>query len=257
MEKNHVDALYVRQDSLSIRIALHDKYSENSYGFHNWLFDRFHLKAGDRVLDVGCGTGRIWQNRALPEDVHILLADFSPLMVEKSSQLLGHRPGFSFQQMDIQALPLADDAFDIVIANHMLYHVPDLMKGLSEVWRVLKPGGAFFASTVGEDNMRELGELYNAFPSSVQFVLPDQLSFTLENGEALLKQVFKTVSQSRYPDALRVTSQEDLMAYILSYNSIPEKDRAGFQRLLASRFEDGVFRISKSQGVFCCRKDDG
>lgn len=138
----------------------------------------------------------------------------------------------------------------------MLYHVSDLMKGLSEVRRVLKPDGAFFASTMGEDNMHELGELYSAFSHSIQFVLPGELSFTLEKGEALLKQVFQTVSQSRYPDALCVTSQEDLMAYILSYNSIPENDRADFLRLLADRFEDGVFRISKSQGVFCCRKTD-
>jgi ubiquinone/menaquinone biosynthesis C-methylase UbiE len=54
---------------------------------------------------------------------------------------LGHP--FSFAQADAQALPFRDASFDAVIANHMLYHVPDISRSLGEVRRVLKPSGGF------------------------------------------------------------------------------------------------------------------
>ena len=61
--------------------------------------------------------------------------------------------GFSNVQhmvIDIQDIPFENDSFDVVIANMMLYHVPDLEKGLSEVRRVLKVGGTFYCATYGE-----------------------------------------------------------------------------------------------------------
>ncbi|WP_084767053.1 class I SAM-dependent methyltransferase [Clostridium nigeriense] len=46
----------------------------------------------------------------------------------------------SFQQIDIQDINFPDETFDVIIANHMLYHIPDLQKALYEVKRVLKTG---------------------------------------------------------------------------------------------------------------------
>lgn len=77
------------------------------------------------------------------------------------SARLGHR--FTFAQADAQALPFRDASFDAVIANHMLYHVPDIPRALGEVRRVLKPSGFCYAATMGVANMREVDELAACF----------------------------------------------------------------------------------------------
>ena len=50
----------------------------------------------------------------------------------------------SFEKIDIQSIPFEDNSFDMIIANHMLFHVPDLNKALLEVKRVLKERGYFY-----------------------------------------------------------------------------------------------------------------
>ena len=57
---------------------------------------------------------------------------------------------FKFKEMDAQSIPYEDGMFDAVIANHMLYHVPDRMKTIAEIKRVLKWGGRFIATTCGQ-----------------------------------------------------------------------------------------------------------
>ena len=63
---------------------------------------------------------------------------------------------FTFEKIDAQSIPYRTDSFDAVIANHMLYHIPDLGKTLSEIRRVLKPEGHLYATTVGLNHMAEL-----------------------------------------------------------------------------------------------------
>jgi len=63
---------------------------------------------------------------------------------------------FTFAVVDAQAIPYPDAHFDAIIANHMLYHVPDRPKALAEIRRALKPGGHFYASTLGANHLREM-----------------------------------------------------------------------------------------------------
>ena len=58
--------------------------------------------------------------------------------------------------MDAQSISYEDEIFDAVIANHMLYHVPDRMKAIAEIKRVLKWGGRFIATTVGSHHLKEM-----------------------------------------------------------------------------------------------------
>ncbi|MEZ4608117.1 MAG: class I SAM-dependent methyltransferase [Deinococcales bacterium] len=88
--------------------------------------------------------------------------------------------GVEFLQIDAEEIPFADNSFDAVIANHMLYHVADRPKALGEIARVLKANGKLYATTVGERHMGELTVLVNAFrkePANFR------LGFILENAE--------------------------------------------------------------------------
>ena len=251
-----VDELYVKKDTLSARVGLHEKHSVNPYGFGNWTFDKYRFAEGMRILELGCGGAGIWNGReeCLPQNIEIVLSDFSPLMVTKAEALLQNNPRFKFMIIDIRSIPFEDAFFDAVIANHMLYHVPDIQQALREVSRVLKPGGRFYATTVGRDTYKELSGIYRQMDNAAAFSYAENLSFLLENGAAVLSPYFSQVTQEPYIDALVVTDAEDLLAYIHSYNTVPAGLESKLESLVRASFTDGVFRIRKEQGMFICIK---
>ena len=209
------------------------------------------------VLELACGTGKVWKGKdaRLPDGMKIILSDISQPMVIKARELLQTNPAFSFETIDIQDIPYENEAFDIVIANHMLYHVPDIQKALSEVRRVLKGGGKFYATTIGDNSLKELNDIYNQFESRAQFAYSKDISFTLENGGAMLNEFFTNVEKRLYIDALEVTDINALMDYIKSYNKIPEPIYDEFYTQIQNGFSgDGIFYIQKEQGIFICGK---
>jgi len=171
VEKERLKQMYVDNDTLSTRISLHDKYSVNKYGWGNWVFDQYEFQDNTKILELACGTATIWANKdgRLPKNSHIVLSDYSPLMVEKAKKLLSDNPLFSFAEIDIQDIPYGDNSFDIVIANHMLYHVPNKEKALSEVLRVLKPDGCFYSTTLGKNSLKELQDVYQQLEGKAAF----------------------------------------------------------------------------------------
>ncbi|MCL2557010.1 MAG: class I SAM-dependent methyltransferase [Treponema sp.] len=251
----HVRGQYVEKDALSVRASLHAQYSANKQGWANWVFQQFVFSEGDAILEIGCGTGALWAGRLAPKNARVVLTDFSPLMVEKAQALLGGTAGFSFRTMDIQEIPFPENNFDAIIANHMLYHAPDLDKALGEASRTLKDGGAFYATTIGENNLKELNDMYRGYSDAADFAYSKGLTFSLENGGDALGKYFSEIELRRYVDCLEVTSADDLMEYVASYNDLPkavfDEMRDEIAGIVKAR---GMFRIEKDAGMFVCRK---
>lgn len=84
------------------------------------------------------------------------------------------------RKIDITDIPFEDGSFDFAIANHMLYHVPDLDKAIGEVHRVLKPDGVFYATTTGG---RGLSDYLNTTASEIlgNPVEPSHMSFSFRS----------------------------------------------------------------------------
>ena len=180
-DQEKVRDLYIKKDTLSIRVDLHKKYSVNTYGWGNWVFEQYEFMDNFNILEIGCGTADIWKNKSnkISENINIILTDISELMLKKAEENLSSNNKFSYKIMDIQDIPFPDNSFDIIIANHMLYHVPDLTKALSEVNRTLKPNGIFYATTIGNDHLKDLQDIYRKYEDKVNFSYSDQLTFTL------------------------------------------------------------------------------
>ncbi|MDE3090833.1 MAG: class I SAM-dependent methyltransferase [Chloroflexota bacterium] len=250
------DPAFVREQyrdgtNLDARIALHARFSTASRSLPEWVFDQFDLPPDARVLEVGCGTGQLWtKNRSrIPASWQLILTDVSFGMAQTA-----RATGIAarFVQSDAQAIPFRDAYFDAVIANHMLYHVPDLPRALGEIRRVLKTGGKFYAATNGRDHLRELDELAGEFGIKSASAA---LQFTLENGEPLLANYFPFVRRINFADALVVTEVDPLVAYIGSMFSAKglrgtEAERR-LRQVIADRLaRDGAIHITKSPGLF-------
>jgi ubiquinone/menaquinone biosynthesis C-methylase UbiE len=186
---------YADDKNLSARMNLHSKHSTNKQGFYAWLWEQYDFPANSKILELGCGNGGQWENNTgnLPDGCSVILSDFSEGMVNAVKQKYAKYELLSFQQIDIQDIPFQNDTFDVIIANHMLYHVPDLSKALSEVKRVLKIGGLFYSSTISNGGMQPfLHESFKLFnPDTKAFT--QQFSFNLQNGHALLSEYFHEV----------------------------------------------------------------
>ncbi len=258
------DQRYLRQEqyhdgaNLSARMRLHTRFSTNPDGWHRWVFDHLGLAPGSCAIEVGCGSGTLWwENRArIPRCRQILLTDVSPGMLEGARRRLqGLEVSLQFAVVDAQALPLGDASVDVVIANHMLYHLPDLSGALAEIRRVLKPGGHLCATTNGRDHLRELGGLGQSIEANL---LAESIGFTLENGAGELGAVFADVTLHTHHDYLWVTEAEAILDYIRSEPAGARLDEAAISQL-RSTVEDeiahrGGFRMTKASGMFIARR---
>jgi ubiquinone/menaquinone biosynthesis C-methylase UbiE len=102
--------------------------------------------------------GQMWNRGALgrePRPVDpsrsLTLADSSDGMLRAARVSLGNR--VEYVLADVGALPFPDATFDVVVANHMLYHMPDRPRAFAEIQRVLAPAGAFHCSTNGRGHL--------------------------------------------------------------------------------------------------------
>ena len=248
---------------LDARIQLHARYSTNPQDFHSWVFAHLHMPPTCQVLEVGCGSGQLWlvNRHRLPAGWDVTLSDLSAGMLATAHhQLSPYGHAFRFVVHEAQALPFAAHSFDAIIANHMLYHVPNRRAAYAEFCRVLKPGGRLYAATISRDNMRELDALVarvhplHAPGSTVARPMNDRrqrTGFNLEHGATELSQWFGSVTLQRYADALVVPEAESLVMYVRSTGRLTEDELTRFQDYVQDLIaQHGSIRISKDVGMF-------
>jgi ubiquinone/menaquinone biosynthesis C-methylase UbiE len=261
-DTNSVKAQYQTSANLDARIAIHARFSTARRDFHAWLFDFVTAPSDARVLELGCGSGQMWHivQAHVPSAWRVTLTDLSYGMLAKTKDLTGtlheNLSGLTLTQSDAQAIPFADATFDVVFANHMLYHVLDLPHALAEIRRVLKRGGMLLAATNGARHMHELQELRRECGVKRAY---DALTFNLENGATWLAPHFASVTRHDFEDSLRVTEVEPLVAYVKSMSSLTgrltDEHCARFRALAAERIaRDGAIHITKVVGLFVVRK---
>jgi SAM-dependent methyltransferase len=154
-----------------------------------------------RVLEVGCGWGELAEWITRDTGAEVVAVDLSPRMVE-----LAQERGIDARVADAQQLPFADGEFDVVVAAWMLYHVPDLNRGIGELARVLRTGGRLVAVTNSRFHLIELRELVGSGPST--------LSFARETGEDLLAPHFDRIRREDVDGTLTFADRATVEAYV-------------------------------------------
>jgi SAM-dependent methyltransferase len=176
-----------------------------------YVFDqvlRGNLGAGMRILEAGCGYGRNLVH-LLREGCVVFAVDLNPEAVEHvrtlSTSLGTGLPAENFQVAPVEQMPFPDACMDAVICSAVLHFARDgrqFRAMLSELWRVLRPGGLLFcrlASRIGMDFPRAEGDLY-LMPDGQHWFLVDEdilLGLTSEFNAALVDPLKTTIVQNQ------------------------------------------------------------
>ncbi|KEI91197.1 MerR family transcriptional regulator [Clostridium botulinum] len=286
---------YENASNLRARIAIHELFSTNKEGWMPWFFkelkqelsmispncenhnekinneniselSNLDLKRSNiKILELGCGDASLWNKNFnhIPSNWDITLTDFSEGMLKDAKKNLREkRSRFNFKIVNAESIPFEEESFDVVIANHMLYHVPNINKALKEINRVLKSEGILFASTVGKNHMKEIREIISTFDiynlTSESWEITD--SFQLENGLKIVSEYFNMVELKRYKDNLKVTDPVYILDYIFS---MPGNNKVNLSskdlKKIYDYLEDNIkekenIYITKDTGYFKGRK---
>jgi len=216
---------YATDEHLAVRYRTHERYSRPAIDFQQWVLDTVAWSGDEWVLDIGCGPGLYFQGVAerAPRGRHIA-GDLSLGMARQARQ----NPAagtFAVINLDAQHLPFADATFDIVLANHMLYHIAGLPGALTEIRRVLRPDGLLIAGTNSQDNLPELDTLARrafALLGHPRAAARPTGAFSLEHGPVLLGHRFRAVARYDLPGAFHFPEVDPVLDYLNSTRSLRE-----------------------------------
>lgn len=118
------------------------------------------VSEGAQVLDVGTGTGNVAlaAARFVGARGRVVGVDLSDGMLTQARRKAGSLP-VEFQEMDAEALRFGDATFDVVLSGLTLWFLPDVVRGMKEIHRVLRPGGRVAFSTFTRETFQPLREL--------------------------------------------------------------------------------------------------
>lgn len=173
---------YASEERLAVRNAIYRELIDGTNA-EEVVYEAVRDASPARVLEVGCGTGELAERIQRDLGASVDALDISPRMVE-----LTQARGIDAQVGDVQELPFGDAEFECAVAAWVLYHVPDLDRGISELARILEPGGRLVAATLGEGNLRELWEL-------IGDTTTPRLSFGKTNGAESLGRHFAELEE--------------------------------------------------------------
>jgi SAM-dependent methyltransferase len=190
-----------------------------------------------RVLDVGCGTGDLTVRLQQRLAGAVIALDLSPRMAA-----LARARELHAVTADSESLPLREETFDCVVANRVLYHLPDLDKGLSEIRRVLRPGGTLLAVTYSIHHLDELWDVLGGSPIGT--------TFSAESGAPQLAQHFEHVERHDIVGAAHFANTDAILGYLASYGEFAQFDSERLSDLpsaFSATYRHCMFRAAKAR----------
>ncbi|MFG1608754.1 methyltransferase domain-containing protein [Actinoplanes sp. NPDC049265] len=176
--------------------------------FVGWVLDRVSFDGVREVLDAGAGVGRFTVPVAGRVAGRVVATDLFPGMLRAIGSPVKRCVA------DIQALPFTAGRFDLVLANHVLYHLPDIDLGVRELARVTSPAGTLVATTNADDIPVAVVDLHVAAQQRLGVATEPAgpSAFSLRNGEEVLRRSYDQVRLHTFRAEQVFATAADLVA---------------------------------------------
>jgi ubiquinone/menaquinone biosynthesis C-methylase UbiE len=180
------------------------------------LLEMVSLQPGEAVMDIACGSGSLTFRiaKSVKPNGKILATDISENMITHAAQAAAkiELNNLVFKRMDAEDLEIEDELYDVAICSLGLMYVPDTLKAVKEIHRVLKPGGRAAVLVWGQRNRCGWAEIFPIVESRVKSeVCP--LFFQLGSGGTLKNTFegtgFTRINVERFSSPLHYESGEE------------------------------------------------
>lgn len=261
---------YATAEGVETRFDLY-KHCVPPIDIHQKALDALQLDGKERVLEVGCASGRILLNlrEARHHQGDLVGLDINDTIMQPALDYLKDHPELKpieFVAGSADKLPFPDGSIDDIIGFFMLYHLPDVQKTLKEWHRVLRPGGQVLVATGGYYNRPKAKVLRETVARIAGTETHQRFSdsFDLENGRSQLERVFEVTGEYIYNGELRSTSKEPQLKSIDSTRDMAspapadkawEAGRAYVGELIQAEIDqNGYFSDRVHRGYFIAKK---
>lgn len=161
--------------------------------FYSKLRKKYFSALKGKILEVGIGTGK--NMNYYNQEAEVVGIDFSAEMLKKAKKKLAFskRKNIVLIQMDVENLNFKENSFDYVIASTVFCSVPNPVKGLKEVKRVLKPAGKVVMIEHVISQHRLISFLQNLFNPMIRFITG--VNINRDTGQNIIKSGMKITKE--------------------------------------------------------------
>ncbi|MBN2735013.1 MAG: methyltransferase domain-containing protein [Methanomicrobiaceae archaeon] len=243
------------EDSLQIRINAHNKYA--MYDIDDWIVEKINFRGDEKILDLCCGNGKqsLRYAKILSGKGSVDAMDISAELLNEAVKIAeSENIKISYHCRDInQKLPFLENTFDIVTCAFGIYYVQDIREVLSEIFRVLKPGGKFFVAGPTVNNAREMLDIYEE-------VTRQKISQKREkrmDSEIIpeIKKKFNSVEVEIFKNPINFPSMEEFIKYTCATLSFKENTDENIREKLVQKFKEKASENMNSSGGFTLTKE--
>lgn len=243
-------------EALQKRLSAHDKYAKKD--LNQWIFLHLQPQSGDKILDLGCGTGKqsIPLAKFVGEKGHISAVDISEqslaILRETASEAsLEKRITTYSRNLDEFGYDFGSECCDRAVASFSLYYASNPHKVVKEIHRVLKRAGVFFFCGPASDNNRELKSFLSSLGGKISYDTTVVPNFVEKIGPKLVATLFKSVERFEFENPLLFDSADALYSYWSSHNLYEKSLDSQFKAAAKKHFEKnaGFTNIKRVLGI--------
>jgi len=224
--------------ALSIRITTHDRFGK--YEVNDWILKNLDLKRGEKILDIGCGSGKqlIPYGKIVGKTGVAFGVDISEELLEGSEEAAKKaKVSIRVKKCGMEELAevLGKDRFDAIASSFAIYYSKDIDKTVSDIYSLLKKGGRVFVCGPTEGNNKELANLHaKVAPLPSNFI--ENTQFMSNTALPTFKKYFEAVKTSIFRNPITFPNRKSVLNYWNSYTLFNERARSKFESLLDEYF---------------------
>ena len=230
---------------------------------------RLELRSGESVVDLGSGPGFLARDMAaaVGSEGRVAGVDISDAMLAMARRRCVDQPWAEFHDADVTRLPFGDEAFDAAASTQVYEYVPDIAAALSELRRVLRPGGRAlimdtdFGSLVCHS--RDAARTQHILAAYDQHVADPHLPRTLTPKlraaglDVVRRELIPVFNPEGHPDTFSHGLVEVIREFVVAHAGIAAEEADAWVEELRELAVDGEFFFSLNRYLFAVRRPDG